>query len=117
MLFRRRRRRARRALSHTVSGNVGINSTLRHVAQDDLPFGGVEPSGLGTYHGIEGFSAMSYAKGIFSEGRWNIPDLMRPPCGQLADRALSFLLRWTDCPVTVEPGPTKTIPAEFAMSN
>ena len=49
-------------LKHTTSGNVGINNTMIHVAQDDLPFGGIGPSGMGADHGIEGFRTMSHAK-------------------------------------------------------
>lgn len=77
----------------TTSGNVGINNTLMHVAVDDLPFGGVGPSGMGAYHGIEGFRSMSHAKGVFVQGRWNLPKLLRAPFGKLADFALAFTLR------------------------
>lgn len=79
-------------LMRTTSGNVGINNTLMHVAQDDLPFGGVGPSGMGAYHGIEGFRAMSHAKGVFVQGRWNLPSLLRAPFGKCADLALAFTL-------------------------
>ena len=79
-------------LARTTSGNVGINSTLIHVAQDDLPFGGIGPSGMGAYHGIEGFRAMSHAKGVFAQGRWNLPSLLRAPFGRLADLALAVTL-------------------------
>ncbi len=79
--------------ARTTSGNVGINNTVLHVAQDDLPFGGVGPSGMGAYHGIEGFRRMSHAKGVFSQGRFSVPSLLRPPFGQLAKAALAFLLR------------------------
>ena len=72
-------------LARTTSGNVGINNTLMHFAQDDLPFGGVGPSGMGAYHGIEGFRAMSHAKGVFIQGRWNLPSLLRAPFGKMAD--------------------------------
>ena len=81
-----------RLLAHTTSGNVGINNTLIHVAQDDLPFGGVGPSGMGAYHGIEGFRAMSHAKGVFVQGRWNFPALLHAPFGRLADMAISLML-------------------------
>ncbi|MEO9241168.1 coniferyl aldehyde dehydrogenase [Pseudomonas inefficax] len=80
-------------LKCTTSGNVGINNTLMHVAVDDLPFGGVGPSGMGAYHGIEGFRSMSHAKGVFVQGRWNLPRLLRAPFGKLADLALAFTLR------------------------
>ncbi|WP_346763908.1 coniferyl aldehyde dehydrogenase [Rhodobacter sp. SGA-6-6] len=79
-------------LARTTSGNVGINSTLIHVAQDDLPFGGIGASGMGAYHGIEGFRAMSHAKGVFAQGRWNMPSLLRAPFGRLADVTLAALL-------------------------
>ncbi len=75
-------------LASTTSGNVGINNTLLHVAQDDLPFGGIGPSGMGAYHGIEGFRTMSHAKGVFAQSRWNLPSLLRAPYGRLADWTL-----------------------------
>lgn len=77
-------------------GNVGINTTLMHYAQDDLPFGGVGPSGMGAYHGIEGFRSMSHAKGIYSQGRWNATNLLRAPFGRRADAILNTMLspRW-----------------------
>jgi coniferyl-aldehyde dehydrogenase len=80
-------------LARTTSGNVGINNTLMHFAQDDLPFGGVGPSGMGAYHGIEGFRAMSHAKGVFVQGRWNLPSLLRAPFGKIAGLALKVTLR------------------------
>jgi coniferyl-aldehyde dehydrogenase len=83
----------RKVLSRTTSGNVTINGTLMHYAQDDLPFGGVGPSGMGVYHGIEGFRRLSHAKGIFEQGRWNGANLLRAPFGRLTDAILKFLLR------------------------
>jgi len=83
----------RAVLSRTTSGNVTINGTLLHYAQEDLPFGGVGPSGMGAYHGVEGFRALSHAKGVFEQGRWNGADLLRAPFGALADRLLALLLR------------------------
>jgi coniferyl-aldehyde dehydrogenase len=83
----------RKVLSRTTSGNVGINNTLMHYAQDDLPFGGVGPSGMGAYHGVEGFRRMSHAKGIYVQGRWNAADLLRAPFGRLADAVLGLMLR------------------------
>ena len=82
----------RRVLDRTTSGNVGLDSTLLHYAQDDLPFGGVGASGMGAYHGIEGFRAMSHAKGIYAQGRRNGANFLRPPFGARADRLLAALL-------------------------
>lgn len=87
-----------RLLARTTSGNVGINNTLMHVAQDDLPFGGVGPSGMGAYHGIEGFRAMSHARGVFVQGRWNFPGLLHAPFGRLADMAAALTLGKTKAP-------------------
>tara|TARA_Y100001934_G_scaffold242600_1_gene298476 strand:+ start:508 stop:1965 length:1458 start_codon:yes stop_codon:yes gene_type:complete len=90
--FGERDKDCERLLQRTTSGNVGINNTIMHVAQDDLPFGGVGPSGMGSYHGIEGFRAMSHAKGVFVQGRWNLPSLVRAPFGKFADFALALTL-------------------------
>ncbi|ADO43060.1 coniferyl aldehyde dehydrogenase [Ketogulonicigenium vulgare] len=83
----------RKVLARTTSGNVGINNTLMHYGQEDLPFGGVGPSGMGAYHGIEGFRTMSHAKGIYAQGRWNAASLLRAPFGRFADRVFGFILR------------------------
>ena len=83
----------RQVLDRTTSGNVTVNDTLLHYAQDDLPFGGVGPSGIGAYHGEEGFLSLSHAKGVFTQARWNLADLIRPPFGRLTDSILKVLLR------------------------
>jgi len=83
----------RKVLSRTTSGNVTINDTLLHYSQDDLPFGGVGSSGMGAYHGIEGFKALSHAKGVFVQSRWNLTGLLRPPFGWLSGLVTRFLLR------------------------
>ncbi|MBB3117316.1 coniferyl aldehyde dehydrogenase [Pseudoduganella violacea] len=83
----------RQVLNRTTSGNVTLNDTLLHFAQDDLPFGGVGPSGIGAYHGIEGFRSLSHAKGIFQQSRINFSGLLRPPFGKLAHLIVKFLLR------------------------
>jgi coniferyl-aldehyde dehydrogenase len=95
----------RKLVRRTTSGNVGINNTLMHVAQDDLPFGGVGPSGMGAYHGIEGFRAMSHARGVFSQGRWNLPGLLHGPFGRFAELAISMTLGRRRPP----PGSTESI--------
>lgn len=82
----------KKLLRRTTSGNVGINNTIIHVAQDDLPFGGVGPSGMGAYHGIEGFRSMSHAKGVFDQGRWNFPSLLSAPFGKFMELALTITL-------------------------
>ena len=71
-----------RVLEHTHSGGVCLNDTLLHVAQDDLPFGGIDPSGMGHYHGHEGFLTFSKAKGVLIKQRLNAARLIYPPYGK-----------------------------------
>ena len=83
----------RKVLERTTSGNVTINDTLLHYAQDDLPFGGVGASGMGAYHGVEGFKSLSHAKGIFEQSRWNMTGTLRPPFGLLTRFVTWYLTR------------------------
>lgn len=83
----------RKVLERTTSGNVTLNDTLLHYAQEDLPFGGVGASGMGAYHGIEGFKSLSHAKGIFEQSRWNFTGALRPPFGWLSNFVAQYLLR------------------------
>jgi coniferyl-aldehyde dehydrogenase len=82
----------RKTLERTTSGNVTINDTLLHYVQNDLPFGGVGGSGMGAYHGPEGFKSFSHAKGIFEQSRWNLGGLLRPPFDRLTDIAIRYML-------------------------
>jgi coniferyl-aldehyde dehydrogenase len=82
-----------KVLTHTTSGNVTVNDTLMHYAIDDLPFGGVGASGIGAYHGEEGFKTFSHSKGVFEQPKWNFAGLVRPPFGRMTDLILSYLLR------------------------
>jgi len=82
-----------RVLADTTSGGVTINGTILHYAQDDLPFGGIGPSGFGAYHGIEGFRAFSHKKAVYEQGRWNGGSLLQPPFGRLTDAVLGWMLR------------------------
>ena len=81
-----------RVLSSTTSGSAVVNDTILQFAQDDMPFGGVGPSGMGAYHGEEGFKTFSHAKGVFIQSRLSMVGIMRAPFGALADRVLGFML-------------------------
>jgi len=82
-----------RLIDHVMSGGVTINDALLHVGQDELPFGGVGESGMGHYHGREGFLTFSKLRPIFQQSRWSSLQLLMPPYGKLADRVLAFLTR------------------------
>lgn len=75
-----------RALRLTHSGGVTFDDWGWHVFQHDLPFGGVGNSGQGTYHGIEGFRALSHARAVFVRRRWFPVSLFHPPYGRLVQR-------------------------------
>ena len=82
-----------RVLTETVSGGATVNETLLHIAQDDLPFGGVGASGMGAYHGRAGFETFSKAKPVFYQPRLNLLGLFRPPYGPRFERLMRFLSR------------------------
>ncbi len=86
------RARIDRVTNETVSGGVSINETMLHVAQDDLPFGGVGPSGMGHYHAFEGFETFSKKKPIFRQSRINSAGMLRPPFGKAVDMFLRMVL-------------------------
>jgi coniferyl-aldehyde dehydrogenase len=79
-------------LARTVSGGVTVNDTILHIAQNDMPFGGVGPSGMGCYHGFDGFETFSKKKAVFFQSRFTTLGLLRPPYGTLARRVTDFLI-------------------------
>ncbi|MBI1361120.1 MAG: aldehyde dehydrogenase family protein [Alphaproteobacteria bacterium] len=83
----------RKILDRAISGGVTLNGTLLHIAQDSLPFGGVGHSGIGAYHGFEGFRRLSHARGVFEVGFVNMFERIGPPWGQRAAQIGKFLLR------------------------
>ena len=80
-----------RVLQHTHSGGVCLNDTLLHVAQDDMPFGGSGASGMGHYHGHEGFLTFSKAKGVLIKQRFNAAKLIYPPYGKSIQKLIQKL--------------------------
>ncbi len=85
--------RVNRVLAQTVSGGVTVNDTILHIAQDDLPFGGVGPSGMGRYHGRDGFLTLSHAKAVFRQSRLSGIGLFKPPYGKRFEWLIGWLLR------------------------
>lgn len=75
-------------LNNTHAGGVAINDCLTHIAQDDMPFGGVGDSGIGAYHGKEGFLTFSHAKSVHKKGRFNSGKFIHAPHGRLVHRLI-----------------------------
>lgn len=84
---------AQRLVDRVMSGGVTVNHALLHVAQNDLPFGGVGASGMGHYHGREGFTTFSKMRPVLYQGPIDTMRWLSPPYGTLASRVLSFLTR------------------------
>lgn len=89
--FGRRGKEQKRLLAATRSGGVTINDVIMHYTVDDLPFGGLGASGMGAYHGIEGFRQFSHARSIYTASPLDISAPLRPPFGP-AFRAVSSWL-------------------------
>jgi len=87
------RGRTERLLERTIAGGVSVNDTVMHIAQSALPFGGVGPSGMGHYHGREGFLTFSKQKPVFYQSRLSSMSLFKPPYGRFADTLVRFLTR------------------------
>jgi coniferyl-aldehyde dehydrogenase len=79
-------------LSRTVSGGVTFNDTLLHFIQDDLPFGGIGQSGMGQYHGRDGFDRLTHRKAVFHQAPLNTTGMLRPPFGKPLDALLRLLI-------------------------
>ena len=70
----------RKVLDRTTTGGVTINDVIMHVSMEDLPFGGVGPAGMGSYHGVDGFRTFSHAKAIYTQTKSKmVAEMMRPP--------------------------------------
>ncbi len=91
--FGRDQQNIERVLDETVAGGVTINETLLHISQDELPFGGVGPSGMGAYHGKFGFDTFSKLKPIFRQPKLNGLNLLKPPYGKRVEQMLKLLLK------------------------
>jgi coniferyl-aldehyde dehydrogenase len=80
-------------VDRVMSGGVTVNDALFHVGQHDLPFGGIGESGMGHYHGREGFQTFSKLRPVFYQAPWAATKLMMPPYGKRIERLLAFLMR------------------------
>jgi len=87
-------RRTEWALRRTHAGGVCVNETVMHVVQEELPFGGIGPSGMGHYHGKWGFDMFSKLKPIFRQSRLNGMALFMPPYGRHVPKMLSLMKRF-----------------------
>jgi coniferyl-aldehyde dehydrogenase len=78
-------------LDNTTSGGVTVNDVISHITMEDLPFGGVGPSGMGSYHGYDGFKEFSHAKSVYKQSWLNLNKVagLVPPYKKKDDNAKS----------------------------
>jgi coniferyl-aldehyde dehydrogenase len=86
-------RRVDEVLARTLSGGVTINDCVFHLGQHNLPFGGVGPSGMGHYHGFDGFVTFSKKRGVMVQRRWAATSLLRAPYAGRSRTMIEALLR------------------------
>lgn len=81
----------RRVLDRTISGGVSVDDVIYHVAQEELPFGGIGPSGMGSYHGRAGFDTFSHARSVFRQSHFDIAKLagLKPPYGATTAKSIA----------------------------
>lgn len=83
-----------RTLQRVTSGGVVINDTLAHVAQEELPFGGVGASGMGAYHGVKGFETFSHLRSVLQASRASAAyNMLKPPFSGLVYKSVEVLIR------------------------
>jgi coniferyl-aldehyde dehydrogenase len=93
-VFSNDRARQEELLYSTISGGVTINNCIIHIAQHDLPFGGVGASGIGHYHGYDGFVEFSKMRPVFKNPRVSLLSLFYPPYTGRQNRLIDLLLKW-----------------------
>lgn len=93
-LFTRDKRLSDRYIDNIMSGGVTVNEAMLHVFQDDMPFGGVGHSGMGHYHGYEGFVAFSKLRPIYYQPRFSAFRYLYPPYTDKLTRIYSWLVNF-----------------------
>jgi len=93
-LFTNDREIEERILYGTISGGVTVNNCIMHVAQHDMPFGGIGASGMGQYHGYEGFVEFSKLRPVFNNPKLRILEMFYPPYRKRHNSIVNFLLRY-----------------------
>ena len=80
-----------KVLTQSISGGVSVNETTWHVIQEDIPFGGIGPSGMGAYHGEDGFKTFSHMKGVFHQSRFSQGKALFPPYTDKTHKMLGLM--------------------------
>ena len=85
-----------KVIASATSGGACVNGTLMHVANPNLPFGGVGPSGMGAYHGRAGFDRLSHHRSVHTRSTKLDPALLYPPYTEGKAKLVKRGLRLSD---------------------
>ena len=91
--FSNNKKKIQHLITHVMSGGVTVNDGILHTAQHDMPFGGVGESGMGHYHGYEGFVTFSKMRPVFYQAPFSAIKFLWPPYGKFATKYLDFLTK------------------------
>ena len=91
--FSNNKKKIQHLITHVMSGGVTVNDGILHTAQHDMPFGGVGDSGMGHYHGYEGFVTFSKMRPVFYQAPFSAIKFLWPPYGKFATKYLDFLTK------------------------
>ncbi|MBC7428966.1 MAG: aldehyde dehydrogenase family protein [Bacteriovorax sp.] len=95
-VFSKSRKMIKKVLMGTTSGGAAINHVVLHLANPNLPFGGVGHSGMGSYHGEFGFKTFSHERAVLKQGRFTLSNLYFPPYDTFMSRLAFKVLRWLE---------------------
>ena len=81
----------RQVLDRTIAGGVTLDDVIFHISMEELPFGGVGPSGMGAYHGFDGFRTFSHAKSVYKQAKLDVAGFagLKPPYGKATIRGIA----------------------------
>ena len=92
--FSKSRKNTKRAINEISAGGVCVNESVLHFTNHDLPFGGVNNSGIGKAHGFYGFQEFSNSRSILKQHIFGASQLLYPPYNNLKQKLADITLRW-----------------------
>jgi aldehyde dehydrogenase (NAD+) len=94
-IFSRDKKETQRLLNETSAGGTCVNDTLLHFLHTDLPFGGVNNSGIGKAHGFDGFRAFSHERAVLKHNlRFSALKMLYPPYTDFKQKLVDLLVRY-----------------------
>jgi aldehyde dehydrogenase (NAD+) len=93
-IFTESRETREKLLKETTAGGTVINNVILHLANPDLPFGGVGESGMGNYHGLYGFKTFSHERAVLTQGFFSAVAFFYPPYTEKVQRMITWVTKF-----------------------